>query len=513
VRVTVQDLSRLAVLGYDADGTLRFWNRGCERLLGWTTAEALGRRIGELVADPADPTSLAALLGGQDRFPGAGICRLKQRNGQRLAAVLLPASAAPPGGPGTIHYGILTPLSGGDSPPARTAAHHVQSHTLESLAVLAGGIAHDFNNLLLGVVGNADLVLTELDADHPARGWVEQIAQAGLRAADLCQQLLAFSGKGKIRVEPLDVTDLIRSVAPLLHLGLGTARLRLDLAPDLPIVEADAAQIRQVVMNLVTNASEALPDRTGTIEIRTRLYDAAREPLHDPVNHQPLAPGSYVAIDVRDDGVGMTPEQAARAFEPFYTTKFMGRGLGLAAIQGIARAHHGAVAVQTAAGEGSTFTVFLPTLGVRSRQAGAVAVPRAAVSRPAGRLRARILVVDDEHNIRQVAGNLLAAAGYEILLAADGSEALAVLEDDPHAIDLVLLDMTMPGLHGLQVLDRIRGLRVDLPVLLSSGYGRENVDHVLGTDEASGFIQKPYRRHELLRSTASLLERRAPGPE
>jgi len=515
VQRTVQDLEHIAAFGYGSDGLLCFWNRGCQALFGIPAAEALGRRPVDLLAGGGDRSALAALLGSADRPPRSGLCRLVHRDGHPIDALLAADSdATAPGHPG-LNFGLVMPLAIRDTWSGRPDPSLLQAHKLESLGVLAAGIAHDFNNLLLGIVGNADLVLMELAAAHPARESIEQIAQAGLRAADLCRQLLAFSGKGKVLVEALDLTDLVQSVAPLMHLSLGGARLRLNLAAGLPVIEADATQIRQAVMNLVTNAAEAQGERPGVIEIRTRIHDADREPLYDLVSGRPLPAGQYVAVAVADSGVGMSPDQVSRVFEPFVTTKFMGRGLGLAAVQGIVRAHHGTVTVETAEGVGSTFAIFLPAYGVRAHlAAGESRTATAATARAeVARTRARILVVDDESSIRQVAGNLLEVGGYEVARAADGAEALAIIREDPDSIDLVLLDMTMPGLDGLEVLERIRRVRRDLPVLLSSGYGRERVRHVLRADAACGFIQKPYRRNELLRSTASLLERRATASE
>ena len=389
--------------------------------------------------------------------------------------------------------------------PGQLDEQLLRARKLESLGVLAAGIAHDFNNLLLGVVGNADLVLMELPSDHSVRDSVEQIAQAGLRAADLCRQLLAFSGKGKVLVEPLELTRLVQDLAPLMHMSLGGAGLRLDLADSLPVVEADATQIRQVVMNLVTNATEAQEDKPGMITLRTRLHDAVHEPLSDPVTGRALPAGSYAVIEVEDDGVGMPQDQQSRIFEPFFTTKFMGRGLGLAAVQGIVRAHHGAVTVKSQPLSGSTFAIYLPVVGVRSALAPATAATVPPRRKPAPRKVKHILVVDDEKHVLQVAGQLLTAAGFEVSRAEDGANALHILARDPAAVDLVLLDMTMPGLDGLEVLERIRRLRTDLPVLLSSGYGREQVGDVLSADPACGFIQKPYRGQELLESTNAML--------
>ena len=487
---TLQGLDSIAVVGYRQDGTVFFWNRGCENLLGLPASEALGQPLWGFPDDPSLSGTMTSLT---------------NRTGHEVPVILQHQVGQQHDQNGPDQFFLATPLT---TPPAANDSM-LQAQKLESLGVLAGGIAHDFNNLLLGVVGNADLVLMELPRDHQARDAVEQIAQAGLRAADLCRQLLAFSGKGKVLVEPLNLSRLIQDLAPLMHMSLGGSRLRLDLDPGLPVVEGDATQLRQVVMNLVTNATEAQSDHPGVITIRTRVHDAVREPLMDGISGQVLPVGSYIVVEVADSGVGMSPTQQNRIFEPFFTTKFMGRGLGLAAVQGIIRAHHGTVTVETAPEEGSTFAIYLPARGVRS----SVAMPQPSASpapQDSGEPGHHILVVDDEDHVREVAGHLLTSAGYEVTRVEDGAEAVEVVGNDPSTLALVLLDMTMPGLDGLEVLERIRNIRKDLPVLLSSGYDREKVGDILAEDPACSFIQKPYRRKELLDSAAAMLNRQKP---
>ncbi len=510
-RRLVQGLDHVAVFGIGAGGTLFFWNRGAEHLLGHATAMVLGRDPARVLAAEEDRARLRELLPDGTSNASSGVCRLLHRDGSRIPVLLHHEQVTGDQDRPAETYVFATPLRA--EAGSQASLQLLQTQKLESLAVLAGGIAHDFNNLLLGVVGNADLMLLELPEGHPAREPAEQIAQAGLRAADLCRQLLAFSGKGRLLSEPMDLSDLVQGLAPLLHMSLGGSRLRLDLAPGLPPVNGDPEQLRQVVVNLVTNAAEALGDTPGAITVTTHTHDATRDVLTNPATGARLPAGTYVAVEIEDSGVGIVPEHLERVFEPFFTTKFLGRGLGLAAAQGIVRAHHGTIRVASVPGAGATFTILLPAVGVREMprsgadpdadpDAAGAAAPAAA---PLATEERRILVVDDEEHVRRVASQLLAAEGYVVEVATDGEGALDRLESDPRCCDLVLLDMTMPGLDGLEVLAAIRRLQPDLPVLLSSGYGRERVRHVLQEDPACGFIQKPYRQRELLGNAAALL--------
>jgi len=378
---------------------------------------------------------------------------------------------------------------------------------LESLGLLAGGIAHEFNNLLLSIIGHADLLQLELPPEHGGREALEQITQAGFRAADLCNQLLAYSGKGQVTKDDLDIAQLVRSMEPLLRVSLGGARLLLELADGLPPVAGDAAQLRQVVMNLVTNAAEAVRGRDGTIRIRTRSCAHDETSLCDGMTGEALPAGDYVVLEVVDDGCGMEIEALGRAFDPFYTTKFTGRGLGLAAVLGIVRSHGGTIEARSEAGVGSTFTVHLPAAASIDEPATTTAVaPAGARPTAVGRdQRGRVLIVDDEPQIRAVAAQMLELAGWQVTSAEDGYEALALFGSEPDRFDVVLLDMTMPGISGAEALARIRQFRPEQPVLLTSGYNEQEVADLLVQDAACAFIQKPYTAARLREQVARLV--------
>ena len=374
-----------------------------------------------------------------------------------------------------------------------------QAQKLESLGVLAGGIAHDFNNLLVGILGNAELALAELPPDSSARESVHGIEHSAVRAAELTRQMLAYAGKGRFVVEPLNVNRVITDVSELLGVAISKkATLHFDFAEDLPLVDADPTQLRQVAMNLIVNASDALGAGMGTITATTRVVHADRSVLSAMLLGDDLPAANYVRLEVRDTGIGMDPETQARVFEPFFSTKFTGRGLGLAAVLGIIRAHRGAIAVASAPGQGTTFTVLLPA-STKPRTAERI-TPRSgtAASTPLATGAGTVLVVDDDETVRGVAHQILERAGLNVLLAADGYAALAQIDANPGVVDLVLLDVTMPVLGGAETLAALRERKWTGPVVLISGYTIQEASAQFGEWGASGFVQKPFRRVDLV---------------
>jgi signal transduction histidine kinase/CheY-like chemotaxis protein len=370
-----------------------------------------------------------------------------------------------------------------------------RARRLEGLGLMAGGIAHDFNNLLVAILGNIDLGLTELrEAEAPARASIEQAGKAALRAAELTAQLLAYSGKGKFVTTRVDLSRLARETADLLRISIAARiTLRSDLAPDLQPVTADETQMRQVIMNLITNAADAIGDQPGVIAVRTRRVQADAATFRSAHGDTDLTPGPYVAVEVSDTGCGMDAAAQARMFDPFFTTKFSGRGLGLAVVLGIVRAHHGAINVMSTPGKGTTFSVLFPEA---RRSEGAAAAAPPPLPAPAGGM---ILIVDDEEGVRRVARLVLERAGFHVLTAANGREGIEQFRLQADRISAVLLDMIMPDLGGEEVLAEIRKLRPEARVIISSGYDEtQTVRGFAGTPggqaagAAVGFIQKPY---------------------
>ncbi|NJD19605.1 MAG: response regulator [Gemmatimonadetes bacterium] len=379
---------------------------------------------------------------------------------------------------------------------------------LESLGVLAGGVAHDFNNLLVGVLGNASLAMMDLPEDSPARESVRQIELAARRAAELTQQILAFAGKARVVFQELDLSELVREMGQLLEPAVSKkARLSTRLATHLPLVRADAGQMRQVVMNLIMNASDALGGQPGDIGLTTSVVDLPQGAPARTVGGTSPAPGRYVSLQVTDTGCGMDEETASRIFEPFFATKFAGRGLGLASTLGVLRAHGGHIQLRTRAGTGTTVTVLLPALADPHRVSAA---PRTSAETPPC-TGGTVLVIDDEAGVRGLARRALARAGFTVLEASDGLQGLDMATANDGKIDVILLDVSMPELDGPEVLRALRERGGLVPVLMSSGYPPEGINTALGAggEALTEFLRKPYTPAELHSAVDTLLRRRA----
>jgi PAS domain S-box-containing protein len=373
---------------------------------------------------------------------------------------------------------------------------------LESLGVLAGGIAHDFNNLLMGVLGSAELALLRLPQDAPARADVEQIVTAAHRAADLTGQMLAYSGRGTFRVQPVLLPALIREMEPLLRASLPkTCTLDFHLGESFPAIEADATQLRQVLMNLIMNAGEAIGEAAGVITVRVAVRECDRTYLAGSVLDKEIPEGPYVSLEVTDTGCGMSGETQARMFEPFFTTKFTGRGLGLAAVLGIIRGHHGTILLTSEPGRGTRIEVLFPPT------ARPVIAPQvSAPVPPAWRGEGTILVVDDEAHVRAVAALALEKTGFTVLTAADGQEAVAVFREHATTVRAVLLDLTMPHMDGAATMNELRQIKPDVRVVLSSGYTEEDATRHFTDRDLTGFLQKPYAFKDLLAAVRRAVE-------
>ncbi len=366
----------------------------------------------------------------------------------------------------------------------------METQKLESLGMLAGGIAHDFNNLLTGILGYASLALLDLPPDASVRGDIEQIEVLAQRAATLTRQMLDYTGKGHVSLQRIDINALIVEMLPLLRtMVAGKAEVIYRPTPGLLLVEADCAQLRQVVMNLVSHAATTMAAVPGSITIATGMIDADRTYLAETYLASDLAPGCYVYLEVADTGLGMDEDALAKIFDPFFT----GQGMGLAVVLGVVRAHHGTLKVRSMPGRGTVFTILLPCATVTNQVAPSppAALPDGLAGPPT------VLIVDDEQHVRTLTARIAEMSGYRVLLASDGREAIVTFRAHADDIAVVLLDMTMPQLSGAQVFGELRRIRPDVPVVLMSGYSEADIASSFHPRDLAGFLQKPFTPADL----------------
>lgn len=359
---------------------------------------------------------------------------------------------------------------------------------LESLGVLAGGIAHDFNNLLTSILGFTDLAVKELNPNSSAAKLLENSRAGAEQAADLTNQLLAYSGKGQFSVEPIDLSQLTKQISRLLQVSISKkCQLKYELGSSLPLIRADIIQMRQIIMNLVINASDAIGDAEGIILLRTGTRYCKAKELQMPGAGESLPEGNYVFLEVTDSGCGMSPQTQAKIFDPFYTTKFTGRGLGLSAVLGIVHGHEGAIQCESELGKGTTFRVlFLATELLHKEKR----IPEILSESWQG--EGTVLLIDDEPSVRKLGTLILKKLGFRVLTAANGADGIETLRRHQESICLVVLDLTMPRLDGVQTFEEIQKLRLNIPVVLSSGYNEENLMERFSDQVPAGFLRKPY---------------------
>ena len=385
-----------------------------------------------------------------------------------------------------------------------------QAQKLESLGVLAGGIAHDFNNLLVAILGNADLALDELPSKSPVRSNIQEIERASKRAAELAKQMLAYSGKGRFVVEPIDAGELVEEMANLLAVTISKKTvLKFNFAENLPTFEGDMTQIRQVIMNLITNASEAIGDESGTIVLTTGAMECDHDCLNE-INEvlgagldKPLPEGVYVYFEVSDTGCGADAETVEKIFDPFFTTKFTGRGLGMSAVLGIVRGHRGGIKISSEVGQGTTFTVLFPA----NEQTAEELAKRRVTEEDENDWRGSgtILIVDDEETVCDVTEQMLERFGFSVLTAPDGHAALKLFGVHADEIVCVLLDLTMPLMDGEEAFREMRRLHPGVRVILCSGYNEQDAILRFAGKGLAGFIQKPFTMAALRETLMAVL--------
>lgn len=468
-----------ALLTVNCDGRVTSWNSGAELLFGYKAAEMIGSSADLLIPeDGRDVQQEAMLAADRSGWVERECWRIRKDGTRFLGAGVL----AVMGEGATREYGSLVR----DVTALRRSQEDLQqAQKLESIGILAAGIAHDFNNLLAGMLGGISFFKGGVPVDDPMYPVVELAEQSGTRAAELVAQLLAYAGKGKFLITRFDLSTLIGEMAPLIAASIPkTVELELFLKPGLPWIQADASQIRQIVMNLIINGAEAIDAGRGIVRVSTGVTDS----------------GTDIFMEVKDSGSGMSKATQARMFDPFFTTKFTGRGLGLAAVSGIVRGHKGNMSVDSILGRGTTFTVSFPS--VPAELPKQVDSPKLLIPHGAG----IILVVDDEPGLRKLAGMILQQSGYAVLMAQDGREAVETFRQNEAKIAAILLDMTMPVMSGEEAFRLIREIQPHVPIIVSSGYSETFAREALGSDIVAGFLQKPYIASKLIESIENALQ-------
>ncbi len=485
----------LGVLDWDANHIIRAWNPAAERLFKHSEAEAIGHPVVELLclgtaaAEAEMMRALASIAASEAGTQHTLDCRAK--DGQALICRWYSSPLQQGGG---AFMGATTLVE--DLTEARKSEEALrQGQKMESLGLLAGGISHDFNNLLTALMGNLEAARQMTDPEAPAARFLERACLGTERAAELCRQILDYSGQGSLTAKSVQLNKVVNEMTELLAVSRPPGvSLRFQLAPDLPPILADPVQIQQVVLNLVTNATEAIGEAEGSISISTshRVYSDLE--LEQGFPGAALAPGLYASLRVKDSGCGMDEAIQARIFDPFFTSKFTGRGMGLATVLGLVKAHRGGIRVNSKPGAGSTFVLVFPAVAM----AAPLALPEEESAPETG--TGVVLLAEDEEPVRTVMALSLSRAGYEVLAAKDGSEALRLFEDNRDIVGCVLLDKVMPGMDGMAVMRAIRMAKPRMPVVLCSGFTESGPVPGREAGGPDAFLRKPFRTEDMLRA-------------
>jgi len=485
-----------AVISTDTSGHIVFANPVALVLIRQTQAESMGKPIDEVfrTVDSASHTMLIAADGSEIPIDHSAAPILTE-SGETAGVVLVFRDI-------TERYKAEQERERAAKESLATEERLRQSAKLESLGVLAGGIAHDFNNLLVGIMGNASLVEEMLPVSSPMLPLIQDVVGASEKAAQLTHQMLAYSGKGRFVINLVDLSTEVESILPLISRPIPkSVTVHLDLEPDLPPIEADKSQLQQILMNLVINAAEACGTEQGTVFIKTCKCELTDLSLPLAFGLPPIKAGTFVCLEVKDTGAGMSDEVKAKIFDPFFTTKFTGRGLGLSAVLGIIRSHNGAIEVESAPGSGTTFRVYFPA----ATGCAATEADRPA-EKPEPRQTGVILVVDDEPIVRTTVKSALEKNGYQVVLAEDGEvggQKFAQLAD---RISMVILDLTMPVMDGESALAIMQKIDPAVKVLLSSGFDQLEIAERFKGKGLAGFLQKPYTTTKLVDAVRATLE-------
>jgi PAS domain S-box-containing protein len=508
------DTSRAGILQIDPNGMISFANKRMAEMFGMTLKELIGTSYPSHLHESekaAGDERMRRMIKGE--VPSVSTERhFIRRNGADFWGYLSGRRLEAADGSLIGLVGIITDITErkhAEAERLELERRLLHSQKLESLGVLAGGIAHDFNNLLMAILGNLDMSLMKLSPLSAARPGIEAAMSASKRAADLTSQMLAYSGKGLFIVKNVNMNELVAENAHLLKAAIAkTVTLNLQLGQDIPRVKADASQLQQVIMNLIINASEAIGDQPGVITLSTSVQECDAACLQASRLEDKPSPGRFALLEVVDSGCGMSRETVQRLFDPFFSTKFTGRGLGMSAVLGIVKGHNGAIMVESAEGKGTAMRVLLPLAGLAEAEQGLVPGTRETGQRQnLAPLSGTVLLVDDEEVVREVCTAMIEEFGCRAITAVDGEDAIRILREGTEKIDLVLMDLTMPRMDGTTAAREMIRIRPEVKVVLSSGYSEQELSSRFSEQGFAGFLQKPFNLHDLRNLLAKVLER------
>ncbi len=497
-RLLVEGVHDYALFMITVTGEIASWNIGAERLLGYKESEVIGKDLA-IIFTPEDQQvgvpRLEIERAIRDGYSADDRWHIRKDRTRFFVNGMLTSVRGQDGelrGFGKLMHDVTE--------KRQTEEALRQAGKRESIGIMAGGIAHDFNNLLVGIMGGISFVRTTLAEDHPAYKMLQLAEQSSERAADLTRQLLAYAGKAHMIMAPLHLDREVEGILDLLRLSIPRkVELKLSLAKNTPLCSRVAAEIQQIVMNLVINATEEFGDSGGTITISTGSTTLTAREISSALELAQLKPGEYVYLEVANNCSGMDPATAAKICDPFFSTKFTGRGLGLAIVSGVVRSHKGAMTVKASPGNGSTFRVLFPAIR------RPVSQKKAAVVDPDLQGSGTVLIVDDESSVLMVARTSLQHFGYTVLEASSGTQALAVARERGPEIRAVVLDLSMPGMGGDEVFPLLRTVLPDVPVVISSGFSNMIAGERFGSESEVPFLQKPYTAAQLGQTLKSLL--------
>jgi two-component system, cell cycle sensor histidine kinase and response regulator CckA len=493
----VVEAAPLVLWSVDVNGTFTLsMGRGL-RGLGLEPGQMVGQSVFDVcAAAPGLAVAVRRCLAGEELFEAVEVAGLIFEN------LYTPMRDEAGAISGVLGVAIdVTERRRAENEQSKLKAQLLQVQKLESLGLLAGGIAHDFNNILMPILGASSMALLTIPRENPAYREIEAVVAGARRAATLTRQMLAYSGKAHVEIRAIDLSRHVREIATLLETTVPKkVRLRLELAPGLPAIEADAAQIQQVVMNLVINGAEAIGDKQGTVLVSTGRQQLDEARIAGLFAADGLSPGVYVFLEVEDSGHGMDDATKEKIFDPFFTTKFTGRGLGLAAVLGIVRTHKGAIDVHSKFEKGTSFKVFLP-----AAQQPAASERRRSVLDYRG--KGLVLVIDDDAGVRTTMRAMLEHFGFSVIVAQDGQAGVEAFAASASEIALVIVDMTMPRMNGEETFRAIRDIRPAAPVILTSGYNEIEATRRFTGKGLAGFLEKPFAPSDLASKLAAVLGR------